>query len=355
MIEKIESNFEVIDESFQERTYEIKEKEEILNRLQKAIQLLEKDNEIESLLDKDSKFIKSEIDDKKKNLKYELNEIKNAILSEKESLLQDKNIIMELENIGVDLTDSLIHLGQKEKVFEDSLTKIGKLEEILTMNNSEELAIIEEMESKGELEVNVETSTFNEPDFYSERLPNDGNFINGDTLRYVPEKIEIKKELEKYGYSYVEYHNNQPDFKPFSKHETKWGLLECEVQIGHMTQYRENPTYEYGRRSKSQKYDLTADVGNYAQADRALAEKIIKKNPKLIEFDRNSKEYEDAFHSLCKEVTQYRKENQLTWHEEKDLKTMLLIPNAIHKIPHTGGVSISKTLSNFGDITKKYD
>ena len=73
MIEKIESNFEVIDESFQERTYEIKEKEEILNRLQKAIQLLEKDNEIESLLDKDSKFIKSEIDDKKKNLKYELN------------------------------------------------------------------------------------------------------------------------------------------------------------------------------------------------------------------------------------------------------------------------------------------
>ena len=39
MIEKIESNFEVIDESFQERTYEIKEKEEILNRLQKAIQL----------------------------------------------------------------------------------------------------------------------------------------------------------------------------------------------------------------------------------------------------------------------------------------------------------------------------
>ena len=48
MIEKIESNFEVIDESFQERTYEIKEKEEILNRLQKAIQLLEKDNEIES-------------------------------------------------------------------------------------------------------------------------------------------------------------------------------------------------------------------------------------------------------------------------------------------------------------------
>ena len=86
-------------------------------------------------------------------------------------------------------------------------------------------------------------------------------------------------------------------------------------------------------------------------------EEIIKKveNIGVDKFANDAKEYEDAFHSLCKEVTQYRKENQLTWHEEKDLKTMLLIPNAIHKIPHTGGVSISKTLSNFGDITKKYD
>lgn len=355
MIERLESNFEMVDESFQERTNEIKEKEETLNHLQKAISLLEKDEEIESLLEKNSNLKKAEIDNKKMKLKNELKEMKNSILSEKESLLEDKKTIMDLENVGVDVKSSLSHLEQKEKVFEDSITKIEELEEILSMNSSDELAIIEEMERNGELEANVETSDFKEPEFYLNRTPKDGYFISGDTLKYVPEKEEIKRELEKYGCSYVEYHNNQPDFKPFSKHETKWGLLDCEVEIGHMTQFRENPPYEYGRRTERQKYDLNANIGNFAQADRALAEKILEMNPKLIEFDKNSNEYKDAFYSLCKEVTQYRKENQLTWHEEKDMKTMLLIPNTIHKIPHTGGVSTSKTLSDFGDITKKYD
>lgn len=43
------------------------------------------------------------------------------------------------------------------------------------------------------------------------------------------------------------------------------------------------------------------------------------------------------------EATEYRKANNLVWHEHEDMKTMELLPREIHNnMPHTGGVSLMK-------------
>lgn len=43
---------------------------------------------------------------------------------------------------------------------------------------------------------------------------------------------------------------------------------------------------------------------------------------------------------LPEEIREWRKSNGYTWHECKDMKTMLLVPSAIHNnIPHSGGIS----------------
>lgn len=43
------------------------------------------------------------------------------------------------------------------------------------------------------------------------------------------------------------------------------------------------------------------------------------------------------------EVDKWRKENNYTWHECKDMKTMQKVPNEVHaNVPHSGGISESK-------------
>ena len=63
---------------------------------------------------------------------------------------------------------------------------------------------------------------------------------------------------------------------------------------------------------------------NYVQADIKLAEQQGK---------------------TSEEVRAYRKENNLTWHERYDMKTMDLIPREIHgAIPHDGGIARYKKM-----------
>jgi len=70
---------------------------------------------------------------------------------------------------------------------------------------------------------------------------------------------------------------------------------------------------------------------NFAQADRAGAEQWSK-----IEKDGQTD-------WKASEVNAYRKENNLTWHECEDMKTMELVPSEVHgNIPHQGGVSAFK-------------
>lgn len=132
--------------------------------------------------------------------------------------------------------------------------------------------------------------------------------------------------IKKYGKESVEYINGCPDFSPFSKHNSPWGNIDTEVKIPHMTENRNNGKWEYGKRPKGKGHNANYDIGNYAQADNELLNKL-----KLID---NTITIND--------VVNYRTKNKLTWHECLDCTTMYLIPRIIHnKCPHSGGVAES--------------
>lgn len=77
--------------------------------------------------------------------------------------------------------------------------------------------------------------------------------------------------------------------------------------------------------------DFTTDRNaNFSQADEACAQAW-------------SEEGKDGKTWTAADVRDYRKENQLSWHERSDQKTMDLVPQVIHgNVPHSGGISAAK-------------
>lgn len=73
---------------------------------------------------------------------------------------------------------------------------------------------------------------------------------------------------------------------------------------------------------------------NFTQADRATAEKW------------NEEGKDGRTDWKASEVKLYRKENDLTWHECEDTKTLQLVPSELHNnVPHSGGISEKKQQS----------
>ena len=107
--------------------------------------------------------------------------------------------------------------------------------------------------------------------------------------------------LDEYGIEGIEFHDGEPDFSKISR-----GTVEIEDFSG--------------------KRD--GEGGNYEKADKKLA-------------DQWNLEGKDGRTDWTKDDVQaYRKENHLTWHERSDMKTMDLVPTAVHaNISHSGGIS----------------
>lgn len=167
---------------------------------------------------------------------------------------------------------------------------------------------------------------------------NSGNFLGekGNSI-FIPNDNNILDILHSYGVNGIEYKNEEPDFSPFATQLTMWGEINTTVEIAHMTENRENGKWEFGRRPNGKKFDKNYEIGNFAQADYEMCEKIKAKNANL-KLDP-------------KDIEKFRKENKLTWHECKDGKTMMLIPEEIHKrFPHSGGVSEMSYRMEWGDI-----
>lgn len=198
-----------------------------------------------------------------------------------------------------------------------------------TSNTPEELRQIEEMEQRGEFEIDgvdyssvKVTSNFEEPQFPTMRTPTENAGIwlgERGNSGYIPDNPAAQAVMREYGQDSVAIHNSHPDFSPFSVHDTPWGTQTCEVEIGHMVPQR-----------------AEAD-GNYKQADEELAKMI-------------------GGGVTRDDVRQYREQNKLTWHEVEDGKTMQLIPTVINSsVAHTGGVSISGYGQKMGDISHDYE
>lgn len=123
----------------------------------------------------------------------------------------------------------------------------------------------------------------------------DDNVIPKDRNHSNPDGLSWAKIKEKFGFDGIIFRDGYPDFSPVSKGE---------VEIDNFT------TERYG------------SGGNFDQAYKKLAEQRG---------------------CTPEEVRQWVKENNYTWHEMQDCKTMQKVPHEVHgNITHKGGISILK-------------
>ncbi len=140
---------------------------------------------------------------------------------------------------------------------------------------------------------------------------------------------EVQKIMEAYGQDGVEYRNNNPDFRPFTKHHSdQWGDFVGEVPIYDMKADRDSFGNTIDSRTLNRGIDperdliTNSDLGNYAQADYMMAKRLG---------------------TTPEAVKDYMKENNLTWHECRDGVTMQMVPTKINShFKHSGGVSMVK-------------
>ena len=204
----------------------------------------------------------------------------------------------------------------------------------------DEEALLNEMEINGEIEFLEENPDLPDPEHPALHLPSEktGDFA-GETgnSEFRPLSEEALSKMNEYGRDFVDYRDNYPDFSPFNEHNSEWGKIDGQVEIGHMTDNRRNGSWEYGRRPNGTSHDPDYDIGNFSQADNAIAEKLRDKFPDIKGED----------------IEAFRTSNQLVWHECADGKTMQLVPIEIHEAcKHSGGVSEMKYRMEWGDVTR---
>ena len=112
----------------------------------------------------------------------------------------------------------------------------------------------------------------------------------------------------------ITYKNGIPDFSHYAQ---------AEVKIPCMSQYR--TTSEAKLAGK----DL---IGNFEQADSALAEIWTRSRYRGQSW-------------TARDVSIYRSENNLSWHEMSNMESMQLVPREIHvPFKHFGGVAECKAM-----------
>ncbi len=150
-------------------------------------------------------------------------------------------------------------------------------------------------------------------------LPHEGGEWDGEKGRSVwkPNRDEIPKRppgnektwgeiLDKYEIDGIEFIDGEPDFSPVS---------EGTVEIEEFTEDRN---------------------ANFTQADENLAKQWTEEG-------KNGKEWS------AQDIKDYRKENNLSWHERSDMKTLDLVPQEVHgNVPHSGGISAKKQENSEG-------
>ncbi|RDU64941.1 hypothetical protein CQA53_07235 [Helicobacter didelphidarum] len=115
-----------------------------------------------------------------------------------------------------------------------------------------------------------------------------------------PEDKTWGEILEKHKIKEIEFKDGEPDFSKIS---------EASVEVDDFTEKRNI---------------------NFAKADKELAKQWTQES-------KDGKEWS------AEDVRNYRRENNLTWHERGDMKTMDLASREIHdNTPHSGGISAKK-------------
>ena len=206
-----------------------------------------------------------------------------------------------------------------------------------TANTASEEEFMRKMEAEGRLETWTVNPDLEDPVKPTAHLPQNTGSFSGEigNSDFVPNNSAALAKMKEYGMESVPYRNNDADFTACSKHASPWGTVDGKVEIGHMTDQRNNGTWEYGRRPQGTSHDPNYDIGNFAQADNEVA-----------------KQFKDLG-VTGDDIEKYRKANKLIWHESADGKTMMLVPEEIHEAcRHSGGVSEMKYRMAWGDVTR---
>ena len=137
---------------------------------------------------------------------------------------------------------------------------------------------------------------------------------------YTPNDVSLRQTLGKYGQRGIEYSNGEPNFRPVSQ---------AVVNISNMNSDRKR---------------------NFSQADKALAT-MLKDNPS----DSLYQDIVNQGYDISKKgVKAYREANDLTWHEENNLKSMDLMPSDINgRLGHLGGISEKKYQNEGRDFSNE--
>lgn len=125
-------------------------------------------------------------------------------------------------------------------------------------------------------------------------------------LKHNPEQKTWAQIKEEYKFESIPFNEGEPDFTEVSK-----ATVEIE--------------------------DFSTDRhSNFTQADEQCAEQWTQEN----------KDGKSWTHS---DISAYRQEHKLTWHERSDQRTMDLVPLIVHgNVTHTGGISAAKVGENNG-------
>lgn len=155
------------------------------------------------------------------------------------------------------------------------------------------------------------------------------NSSNGDWVgnrgesKFIPNGLTEKTraaldKLKEKGQDGVEYRDAEPDFGP---------VAEETVEIDNMTEHRDD-YYDS---------DGTKMDGNFSQADQACAKK----------WNESAKDGKTDW--TARDVSDWRKDNNCSWHERQDCKTMDLVDRDVHETcTHSGGVAECKAKNNSG-------
>ena len=148
---------------------------------------------------------------------------------------------------------------------------------------------------------------------------------NRGESKFIPsEKTELgrvgKEKLAEYGLDGIPYIDGFPDYSKCN---------EGTVKIDKMTENRYDYSDDAGNRQS----------GNYSQADTKLSEKW------------NEEKRDGKTDWTASDVRDFRRENELSWHECGDTKTMNLVSRDIHGVDtsvfiHSGGVAEIKAKNN---------
>jgi hypothetical protein len=117
---------------------------------------------------------------------------------------------------------------------------------------------------------------------------------------------------------------NNPEGKP-------WEEIKSDYEFDSIPFVDGEPDFTEVSEAAVEIEDFSTDrSANFTQADEACAEAWTK-------------EIKDGKEWTAAEVKAYRKENNLSWHERSDQKTIDLVPSVVHgNIPHSGGISAAK-------------